>query len=45
MLRFSCDNCGNTTAVVRVDEENDTVLECLACEDVELISENMEIKN
>jgi DNA-directed RNA polymerase subunit RPC12/RpoP len=35
-MSYSCSNCGNTTGLVRTDEDEDLVVECLVCEEREL---------
>lgn len=39
-IKFTCDECANTTFVTRYDEEGDLLIECLACGEFEVIAAN-----
>lgn len=39
MLNYECLECGNTTAVIVIDPEDELLTECLACGHYELIND------
>lgn len=44
MLEFKCSECDNTTTLVYRDEDGDLITECLACEDIQVVSTNIGIE-
>ena len=40
MLKFECVECGNTTALIKKDQEGDMVTECLSCENYGLLEQD-----
>lgn len=43
MLNYLCNTCGNTTALIKKDNEGDIVSECLACGHIEPLPASIQL--